>query len=59
VTTVTNVTTKFVARLKVLEKLQNVMAVTIDELNNACFVVKDSGGQNLAERVSSRSATSY
>jgi hypothetical protein len=28
---VTNVTTKFVARLKVLEKLQNVMAVTIEE----------------------------
>jgi hypothetical protein len=59
VTTVTNITTKVIARLIDPGKVQNVMAVTIEELNNACFIVSDTSGQKLVERVSSRSATSY
>jgi hypothetical protein len=44
---VTKVTTKVVARLIGPEKLQNVMDVTIEELNDACFIVSDASGQKL------------
>jgi len=47
VTTVTNVTAKFVTRLIGDGKLKNVMAVTIKGRNNAYFVVSEASGQKL------------